>query len=90
MTEPLAPVTLRAEVEINGRTVMAQQPVSQAQWQAAQEDPPYCHAIMAQLQRTLGEAIVRELAPTVTVHMPTELDEAVMQRAIEEQQPAAR
>ena len=77
-------------MEINGRTVMAQQPISQALWKAAQADPPLFMGIMANVRRALSEAIVRELAPPVTVHMPTELDEAVIQRLAEEQPTGCR
>ena len=80
----LAPVTLRAEVEINGRTIMAQQPVSQALWKAAQDEPRLFMGLMANVRRALGEAIVRELAPPVTVHLPSELDEAAAQLTTEE------
>ncbi len=88
--EPLAPITLRMETEINGRVVMARQHVSPAVWAAAQEDPPMRVAITDQLRRVLGEAIVREVDPFLTVYMPTELDEAMMRRAMEEleQEPA--
>lgn len=79
-----APVVLRCDAEINGMTIMVQQPVTQSLWTAAQTDQPYMDAIKAQLRTALAEAIVKALDPTITVHLPTELDEAVMTRAADE------
>ncbi|MGW1527476.1 hypothetical protein [Streptomyces sp. NPDC002159] len=44
-------------------------------------------AFEADARRAVVELLVRELAPPVVVHMPSEIDEAVMRRAVEEQQP---
>lgn len=86
MTEPapLAPVVLSLTVQVNGQTVMAQQHVSQALWESAQHDQLQRDVIMGYLHRTLGEVVARKLRPTLTVHLPTELEEAVMQTAVAE------
>lgn len=79
-----APVVLRCDAEINGMTIRVQQPVTQSLWAAAQTDQPYLDAIRAQLRAALAAAIAKALDPVITVHLPTELDEAVMQRAMDQ------
>lgn len=80
-----APVMLRCETQINGRTVSAQQSIPQRTWDAVQHDPAIRTEIERSLRLTLAHAIVHELNPTITVHLPTGLDEAVTRQAAEEQ-----
>ncbi|WP_439947211.1 hypothetical protein [Streptomyces sp. BBFR109] len=93
MPEPtsLAPVTLRAEVDINGTTYAYQQAMPRRDWQAIEQDAKLRTAYENTLRAHLGAAVMERLQPAVIVHMPTELDEAVMQRAVAEleQQPDA-
>lgn len=84
--ERLAPVILRAEVEINGHTYGYQQPMPRKEWEAIEQDPKLHDTVKNMLLARLGLVVMESLQPPVTVHMPTELDEAVMQRVAEEQQ----
>ncbi|MFJ4649492.1 hypothetical protein ACIP6Q_39160 [Streptomyces bobili] len=84
MTEPLAPVTLRAEVEINGQTYAYQQSMPRPEWEAIERDPQLHTTVKNMLLARLGAAVMDRLQPPVTVHMPTKMDEAVTQRAAEE------
>lgn len=61
-------VELRAAVEINGRKVQATTYANPRHW--AEVGPDYQDAMKAQTLRVLAEAIVKELAPEVTVTMP--------------------
>lgn len=63
----LSTVELRAAVEINGRKVQAIAHADPRYWKA---DPGYQEHMKAELLRALGEAVVKELAPEVTVTMP--------------------
>jgi hypothetical protein len=60
-------VTLRTTAEINGRRVMDQATANVEAWQ---RDERYQEALKADLRRSLGEAIVAELNPEITVAMP--------------------
>jgi hypothetical protein len=84
MTEPTAPVTLRAEVDINGTTYAYQSTCPARDWEAIERDPKLRSTYENMLRARLGAAVMERLQPPVTVHMPSELDEAVMQRAVEE------
>lgn len=79
-----APVMLRCEIEINGRMIRAQQAHSQSNWSEARHDQRYMDAIRAQLRTALGVAIVQALDPEVTVHLPSQLEEAAMESAMDE------
>ncbi|MFD8029855.1 MULTISPECIES: hypothetical protein [unclassified Streptomyces] len=70
-----------------GRTYSARRAYSQTPWKRIESDPPYMDAVEADARRAVVELLVRELDPPVVVHMPSEIDEAVMRRAVEEQQP---
>jgi hypothetical protein len=60
-------VLLRTAVEINGRKVQAAMSVESRVWNAGTE---YQGHMKAQVLHMLGEAIVKELAPEVTVEPP--------------------
>lgn len=60
-------VVLRATVEINGRRLQATTTANVHHWH---ENPQYQEHMKADLRRTLAEAIVKDLAPEVTVTMP--------------------
>ncbi|MFG2913342.1 hypothetical protein ACGF0D_10685 [Kitasatospora sp. NPDC048298] len=60
-------VTLQTTAEINGRRVMAQATANLEAWQ---HDERYQEALKAGLRRSLGDAIVAELNPEITVTMP--------------------
>lgn len=79
-----APVVLLCEVEVNGRTIKVQQAHSPSNWTEAQHDQRFMNAIRGQIRTALGEAIVRALDPEITVHLPTELENEVMRRAMDE------
>jgi len=89
MPEPLAPVTLRAEIDINGQTYAYQQAIPRRDWDVIARDPKLRPTVENMLRARLGAAVMERLQPPVTVQLPSELDEAVMQRAAEEleQQP---
>ncbi|MEU6233850.1 hypothetical protein [Kitasatospora sp. NPDC047058] len=59
-------VVLQVVAEINGRQVMAKAAVEREAW----SDVHCQEAFRADLLRTLGEAIVKELNPEITVDMP--------------------
>ncbi|GGS81827.1 hypothetical protein [Streptomyces griseoviridis] len=82
MPDPLAPVALRVEVEINGQTYGQQWAVPRREWEAIQQDEKLRATYENMLRAHLGAAVMEQLQPPVTVHMPTELDEAVMQRTV--------
>lgn len=89
MPEPLAPVTLRAEIDINGQTYAYQQAVPRRDWDVIGADPGLRAAYEDIVRAGLGRTAMAHIQPPVTVHMPSELDEAVIQHAAEEleQQP---
>jgi hypothetical protein len=91
VTDPLAPVTLRSEIDINGQTYAYQASMPRRDWEAMERDPKLRTTYENILRSHLGAAVMERLQPPVTVHMPSALDEAVMQRAVEEleQQPDA-
>ena len=60
-------VVLRATVEINGRRCQATTTANVRLWN---EDPQYQELMKAETRRVLAEAIVKDLAPEVTVTMP--------------------
>jgi hypothetical protein len=60
-------VALRVTAEINGRRVQATTTASVRLWN---EDPQYQEYMKAETRRVLAEAIVKDLAPEVTVTMP--------------------
>jgi hypothetical protein len=60
-------VTLRAVVEINGRRCQATTTADVRHWN---ENPQYQDHMKAETLRGLAEAIVKDLAPEVTVTMP--------------------
>jgi hypothetical protein len=64
--QPIHPghVLLRATVEINGHKVQATMSVGHQVWNAGTE---YQEHVKAQVLHMLGKAIVKELAPEVTV-----------------------
>ncbi|OKI16614.1 hypothetical protein [Streptomyces sp. CB03911] len=71
MSEPYAPfpgsVELSATVEVNGRRYQAR---TQAPLQDWQRDEQYQEWLKADLLRSLGEGIVKGLAPEVMVTLP--------------------
>jgi len=60
-------VELRAAVEINGRKLQATTTADVRHWN---EDPQYQEHMKAETRRVLAEAIVKDLAPEVTVTIP--------------------
>lgn len=71
MSEPSAfgpdQVILSVTVEINGRRLYAQSGASLRHWR---QNPKYQEDMKAHLLQTLGEVVVKELAPEIMVTMP--------------------
>lgn len=84
MSEKLAPVVLRCEIEINGRTYSYQQAITPRDWKAIEQDPDLRATAENMLRARFGALIAGQLRPPITVHPPTGLDEAVMKRAVDE------
>ncbi|MGX1268014.1 hypothetical protein [Streptomyces phaeoluteigriseus] len=70
-------VVLAATATVNGETVTVQQPVDRVAWQCIAADPATRAAYEQRLRHRLVDALVERLAPTVTVHHPTPMSEAV-------------
>lgn len=70
MDAPFTLLTLRCTLTIDGHTYTAEKPIEPATWEAMREDPPFLDAVKSQLRRQVVEAIVQELDPPVTVHVP--------------------
>ena len=60
-------VLLTTTVEVNGRRLQARAHASVEMWS---QDEQYQEFVKADLLRSLGEAIVKELNPEITVTMP--------------------
>jgi hypothetical protein len=81
MPDNRAPVRLRCEITINGRTYAVDQPVPRNVWDGYEE------WFRAGMQATLREHLIRMVIqredPAVTVHIPDEREDALYQQADE-------
>lgn len=80
MADPLAPVVLAVEITIDGRTYAPKMGVPQRDWETIARDPELRASYEDMIRARLGEVAMQQVQPPVTVHMPTEMDEAVTQR----------
>jgi hypothetical protein len=71
-------VVVSCTLTIDGREYTAQQAYSPSSWRLMKDDPLYKQAIEIDIRHALGQLVIRELAPPVTVHTPAE---AQQQRA---------
>lgn len=82
MPDYRAPLLLRCTVTLDGREYTAQQTVSRLDWEMY--DAEYRKVGEAMLRRKLGEIIVNDLAPPVTVVEASPTGEAMHRAAMEE------
>ena len=75
---PFGPfVILTATVVVNGEEVTIQQQVDHAAWRHIDADPQVRASYERTLHQRLADALVDRLEPTITVHEPARVGEAV-------------